>query len=84
MAAVFLIIAGAYLGCGLGLAAPLAWFGVNRIDPHAKGGSWGFRLLILPGTTVLWPWLLHRWLKGVQEPPEENTAHRRAAAKRTS
>ena len=76
IAATFLILLGAYLGCGLVFAIPFALFGVKRIDPHAAHGSWGFRLLIIPGTTALWPLLLWRWLKGIHEPPEECTAHR--------
>ncbi len=35
----------------------------GRLDPNAREGSWGFRLLILPGSIVLWPvilWLLVR------------------------
>jgi membrane protein implicated in regulation of membrane protease activity len=79
IAAGFLIALGIYLAGGLVLAVPFALFGVGRIDPHAAHGSWGFRLLIIPGATALWPWLLRRWLKGVHEPPVEGNAHRRAA-----
>lgn len=80
MIAVFLILLGVYLGCGLAFAVPFAFFGVGRIDPHAAHGSWGFRLLIIPGATALWPLLLRRWTRGVKEPPEESNAHRRLAA----
>jgi hypothetical protein len=79
IAAVSLILLGMYLACGLVFAIPFVLFGVKRIDPHAVHGSWGFRLLIIPGTSVFWPLLLYRWLKGVHEPPEERTAHRRLA-----
>ena len=74
--AIFLIPAGVYLAGGLMFAVPFVLFGVKRIDPHAAQGSWGFRLLIIPGTMAFWPLLLRRWLKGVHEPPEEQTAHR--------
>jgi hypothetical protein len=77
--AFFLILSGAYLACGMVFAIPFAWLGAKRIDPHAAQGSWGFRLLIIPGTMALWPLLLRRWIKGVAEPPEECNAHRRAA-----
>jgi len=80
--AALLILLGAYLACGLVFAVPFALAGVKRIDPHAARGSWGFRLLIIPGTMALWPLLLLRWTKGVQEPPAEDNAHRRAAASR--
>lgn len=79
IAAIFLIGLGVYLACGLLFAMPFALNGVKRIDPHAAHGSWGFRLLIIPGTMVFWPLLLKRWARGVAEPPEECNAHRRVA-----
>ena len=85
IAASFLILFGFYLACGLLFAVPFVWFGVNRIDPPAAYGSWGFRLLILPGAMAFWPLMLYRWKKGVHKPPEEDNAHRRrtpAAEKR--
>lgn len=78
ISAAFLILLGIYLACGLGFAIPFALKGVKRIDPHAANGSWGFRLLIVPGTMALWPMLLHRWMKGIHQPPEENNPHRSA------
>ena len=81
MIAAFLILLGAYLGCGLLFAIPFVLVGVNRIDPHAANGSWGFRLLIIPGTMAFWPLLLRRWATGAKEPAEECNAHRRAAGK---
>jgi hypothetical protein len=83
IAAAFLILLGLYLACGFLFAIPFVVRGVKRIDPHAKHGSWGFRLLIIPGTMAIWPLLLLRWLKGISEPPEEVTAHRRTAKKIT-
>jgi len=76
IASIYLIITGTYLGCGFFFAIPFILSGVKQIDPHAMHGSWGFRLLIIPGTMVFWPLLLRRWLKGVHEPPEERNAHR--------
>ena len=84
IAAIFLITLGIYLACGLVFAIPFALIGVKRIDPHATHGSWGFRLLIMPGTMALWPLLLRRWMSGVHEPPEECNTHRRAAKSSTS
>ena len=74
-----LILGGVYLICGFLVAAPFVWLGVKKIDPHAAQGSWGFRLLIFPGTMAFWPLLLWRWLKGKTHPPEERNAHRQAA-----
>jgi hypothetical protein len=79
IAETFLIAAGIYLLCGSVFAIPFALVGAGRIDPHAAHGSWGFRVLIIPGTMFLWPLLARRWLKGVHEPPEESNPHRRAA-----
>jgi len=76
IAALFLLIFGAYLACGFVFAVVFALVGVKKIDPHAEHGSWGFRILIVPGTLALWPVLLRRWLSGVTEPPEERNAHR--------
>jgi hypothetical protein len=76
IAAYLLILIGVYLLCGLVFAVPFAIVGVGKIDPHAAHGTWGFRLLIIPGTILLWPMLALRWLKGVHEPPEERNAHR--------
>src|SRR5213594_1143294 len=79
IAETLLIAAGIYLLCGLVFAIPFVLVGVAKIDPHAAHGSWGFRVLIIPGTMFLWPLLARRWLNGVHEPPEENNAHRCAA-----
>lgn len=79
IAALFLILLGIYLGCGLLFAVPFVIWGVQRIDPHSVHASWGFRLLLVPGASALWPLLLRRWLRGVQAPPEECNAHRRLA-----
>ncbi len=81
IAAAFLIVLVAYLTSGLLFAIPFALVGVKRIDPHAARGSWGFRLLVIPGTMAFWPLLLRRWVSGVKGPPEECDLHRRAARK---
>ena len=79
IAATMLIALGIYLACGLAFAIPFSLIGVKQIDPHASHGSWGFRVLIIPGTLFLWPLLAWRWMKGVNAVPEENNPHRRAA-----
>jgi hypothetical protein len=76
IAAIFLILLGAYLAVGLVFAIPFVLFGVTRIDPHAVRGSRGFRLLIIPGTMAFWPLLLKRWVTEIHQPPEEKTPHR--------
>ena len=79
IAVVFCLLLGLYLACGLVFAVPFALTGVAKIDPHAVGSGWGFRLLIVPGALLLWPWLLRRWLRGPHSPPEERNAHRQAS-----
>jgi len=80
IAAIILILLGSYLALGLLFALPFVFRGVQTLDPHAAHATWGFRLLILPGSIALWPLLLQRWLRGIRQPPEEVTAHRRLAA----
>ena len=69
--------AGAYLALGFLFAVPFAWVGSARVDPDARGASWGFRILVIPGATLLWPLMAKRWATGAQ-PPEEGTPHKRA------
>ncbi|MCG8460186.1 MAG: hypothetical protein MI919_28210 [Holophagales bacterium] len=69
----------AYAAFGIVFALVFVWKGVGRIDPVAREGTWGFRLLILPGCAALWPLLLRRWVAGPGTPPDEDNPHRRAA-----
>lgn len=76
-------LVGIYAAAGLLFAVPFVLRGVNRIDRVAAAGTWGFRLIIVPGVVALWPLLLRRWLSG-SAPPRERNAHRDAAAGRRS
>ena len=69
-------VLGLYLSSGLVFAIPFVLVGVGRVDPHAAHGSWGFRVLIIPGTMFFWPLLARRWLRGIAHPPGERNAHR--------
>lgn len=71
-------VLGAYVTLGLLFAIPFVLRGVQKIDPVAENGTWGFRLIILPAVVALWPVMLRRWLTGAP-PPAERNAHRRAA-----
>ena len=71
-------MAAAYAGLGLLFAIAFVTVGAGRLDPVARSGTWGFRLLILPGSAALWPLLLRRWLRGDSQPPQEHNAHRDA------
>lgn len=58
--AVLVLVAG-YALVGLLFALPFLLRGAGRVDPAAREGSRGFRLLILPGTVALWPILASKW-----------------------
>lgn len=51
-----------YLLIGVVFALVFVFKGAGAIDPSAREGSLGFRLLILPGTAALWPLMAKRWL----------------------
>jgi len=51
-----------YLGLGLVFALWFALSGARRLDPAAGRGTWGFRVLLVPGAALLWPLLLPRTL----------------------
>jgi hypothetical protein len=55
-----------YLVCGLAVGVPFVLRGVDRVDAAARGTSIGFRLLILPGTAALWPFLAARWVRAAR------------------
>ena len=59
---IILIVIAVYLFAGLVFAIPFILKGVTRIDEGAHGTKWGFRLIIVPGTIVFWPFLLRKWM----------------------
>lgn len=69
----------AYLACGALFALVFLWRWVGRLDPLAARGTRGFRILVFPGVTALWPLFAIRLMRGDSAPPEEWTAHRAAA-----
>ena len=69
----------AYVSASVVIAILISVFGVQRIDSSAKGWrNVGFRVLIIPGITLLWPWLIKRLWFGTP-PAVERNAHRLAA-----
>ena len=67
-AAEALVIALAvYAAAGVIFAVPFALKGVGAIDPAAKGGTWGFRVLTFPGVVALWPFMLVKWRRTAGE-----------------
>jgi len=59
-------VAGAYAVAGVLFAIPFVWRGAGAVEPVAREGTWGFRLLILPGSATLWPYLLYRWWRAAR------------------
>ncbi len=59
-AILFLAIIGTYAAIGLAFGLWFVIVGVTRFDRAAENAPWGFRLLILPGSAALWPYLIHR------------------------
>ena len=74
---------GVYAGLGLLFAIPFVLRGVGSVDPVAREGTRGFRLLILPGVVALWPIFARRLLTGQSIPPIECNPHRDAAEERS-
>ena len=56
-----LIVLAAYAAVGAIVALAFAAFGATRVQP--AGLSIGARILIVPGTVALWPYVLTRWIK---------------------
>jgi hypothetical protein len=53
-------VCAAYLALGAVFAVPFAWRWAGRLDAVARQGTRGFRLLLLPGSVLLWPYLAYR------------------------
>ncbi len=50
-----------YAAIGAMVAVVFLLWGIDRIDPGARGG-YAFRPLLFPGLVLLWPFVLLRWL----------------------
>ncbi|HEY1188762.1 MAG TPA: hypothetical protein VGE74_13995 [Gemmata sp.] len=58
-----LLAVGAYALAGVLFGVVFVAVGVARLDPAARGTSWAFRALILPGSATLWPLLVMKWAR---------------------
>ena len=72
-----ILVVGIYGGMGFILGIPFCLKGAGRIDPAARDTSLFFKLLLLPGMIIFWPFLYYRWISGKATPPEEANCHRR-------
>ncbi|MEM8954883.1 MAG: hypothetical protein AAGD22_12085 [Verrucomicrobiota bacterium] len=76
MIEILLAVFGVYLGLGFLFGVGFAFFGgAKAVDEAAAEGTWGFKILIVPGAAAFWPILLKRWVKG-EGKPVESSAHR--------
>jgi hypothetical protein len=55
-------VALVYLLLGLAFYPLFIIKGIAQIDPGAKGSSWGFLVIILPGVVLFWPMLMKKWM----------------------
>ncbi|WP_460555680.1 hypothetical protein [Ferruginibacter profundus] len=60
---IIFVVAALYLVAGFLFAICFLSKGIQKVDTTAHGSGWGFRLIIMPGTIVLWPVLLNKWRK---------------------
>lgn len=63
----FLLLLVAYGAIGFVFAIAFLLRGAQRIDEGVRGTSIGFRLILLPGTILLWPVLFGKWMKAIKE-----------------
>ena len=75
MALIILNILGFYLLAGFIFSILFVLFGIGMIDTSVKGSTIGFRIVVIPGATIFWPFLLLRWIKK-SKPPIEKSLHR--------
>lgn len=54
----------AWLGVGFCVALLFAVWAAEATDHAATDGGFWFRLLIIPGAALLWPWMVIRLLSG--------------------
>ena len=51
-----------YLATGIVFGLAFITKGCSALDEGARNSGIGFRLIIFPASTLLWPYLLKRWL----------------------
>lgn len=57
------ILLGISLYVAVGVVTALAFvsFGISQVLPHPMPATLGARILILPGSIALWPYIVLRW-----------------------
>ena len=62
MAGLIVQIVTIYLAIGGLVGVAFLFLGIDHIDPAARG-AYAFRPLLLPGLTLLWPFVAIRWFR---------------------
>jgi len=62
-----LVILAIYLVLGFLFGVLFIAWGIGKVDEGAHGSTIGFRIIILPGISVFWPFLLKKWLNANKE-----------------
>lgn len=76
LANVVVVVTAGYLLVGALFALAFAFKGASRVDHAASGTPLLFKLLILPASAALWPWLAARWARGATANPALADARR--------
>jgi len=56
----FIVFLGVYFFLGFLFGLYFVFAGVSKIDSSVKDSTIGFRLIILPGSIALWPFLVKK------------------------
>lgn len=59
---ILLLMALLYVLVGLVFTAIFIFRGLEKIDEATQNASAGFKIIIIPGCIVLWPFLLKKWI----------------------
>ncbi|MAJ46341.1 MAG: hypothetical protein CBC35_03385 [Planctomycetes bacterium TMED75] len=62
-AEIILLTAASYLALGLVFAVGFSWRGWRAIEKSDAGGTLVFKIMLIPGASLLWPLLLRRWIQ---------------------
>jgi hypothetical protein len=57
----------AYAALGVVFALGFVFRGIGVVDHSALLAPWTFRLLMIPGVALLWPWMLGRWVSATRK-----------------
>lgn len=63
---IVIAIAG-YGGIGLVFAVTFVTVGIDRVDHAARNAPLSFRLLMIPGSLLLWPIVARKWMAARSE-----------------